>query len=231
MESETTKEREMSPEIKEEKFDFYEWEECNQRYNTLGYYPIAYTTPSTYSSSQTALRYSFEEQETQAKPRMSFSISSILGTHEDSEEQRFHPVAHPPRYGSVRESLLMRHKPSAFRDSHKSSRMKRHFLQEEMTKEDEEKAFEKGNLPNEETVFTGEEGDEQLWKQEKPKRIRTIFTPEQLERLEKEFAEQQYLVGIERRYLASTLRLTETQVKVWFQNRRIKWRKQRLTNH
>lgn len=145
MESETTKEREMSPEIKEEKFDFYDWEECNQRYNTLGYYPIAYTTPSTYSSSQTALRYSFEEQETQAKPRMSFSISSILGTHEDSEEQRFHPIAHPPRYGSVRESLLMRHKPSAFRDSHKSSRMKRHFLQEEITKEDEEKDFEKGS--------------------------------------------------------------------------------------
>lgn len=81
------------------------------------------------------------------------------------------------------------------------------------------------------TMYTSEEGDEQLWKQEKPKRIRTIFTPEQLERLEKEFAEQQYLVGFERRYLASTLRLTETQVKVWFQNRRIKWRKQRLTNH
>ena len=88
-----------------------------------------------------------------------------------------------------------------------------------------------GSLPNEDTNFTSEESDEQLWKQEKPKRIRTIFTPEQLERLEKEFAEQQYLVGIERRYLASTLRLTETQVKVWFQNRRIKWRKQRLTNH
>lgn len=91
--------------------------------------------------------------------------------------------------------------------------------------------FPTGNLPSEETMYTSEEVDEQLWKQEKPKRIRTIFTPEQLERLEKEFAEQQYLVGYERRYLASTLRLTETQVKVWFQNRRIKWRKQRLTNH
>ena len=74
------------------------------------------------------------------------------------------------------------------------------------------------------------DSDGRLWKQEKPKRVRTIFTPEQLERLEKEFAEQQYLVGVERRYLAATLRLTETQVKVWFQNRRIKWRKQRLSN-
>ncbi|XP_073442918.1 homeobox protein not2-like [Dendrobates tinctorius] len=62
----------------------------------------------------------------------------------------------------------------------------------------------------------------------KPKRFRTIFSPEQLERLEKEFLQQQYKVGTERVDLAATLGLTETQVKVWFQNRRIKWRKQSL---
>jgi hypothetical protein len=62
----------------------------------------------------------------------------------------------------------------------------------------------------------------------KPKRVRTIFTPEQLERLEQEFERQQYMVGTERYYLASSLNLSEAQVKVWFQNRRIKWRKQHL---
>ncbi|CAG7728842.1 unnamed protein product [Allacma fusca] len=62
----------------------------------------------------------------------------------------------------------------------------------------------------------------------KAKRVRTIFTPEQLERLEAEFERQQYMVGPERLYLASSLHLTEAQVKVWFQNRRIKWRKQHL---
>ncbi|KAB7506616.1 Homeobox protein not2 [Armadillidium nasatum] len=59
----------------------------------------------------------------------------------------------------------------------------------------------------------------------KAKRVRTIFTAEQLERLEAEFARQQYMVGPERLYLAAALQLTEAQVKVWFQNRRIKWRK------
>ncbi|XP_007906772.1 homeobox protein notochord-like [Callorhinchus milii] len=62
----------------------------------------------------------------------------------------------------------------------------------------------------------------------KSKRVRTIFTQEQLSRLEKEFARQQYMVGTERYLLASALNLSEAQVKVWFQNRRIKWRKQSL---
>ncbi|XP_013405915.1 homeobox protein ceh-9 [Lingula anatina] len=66
------------------------------------------------------------------------------------------------------------------------------------------------------------------WRQSKSKRVRTIFTPEQLERLEAEFEKQQYMVGSERSYLAGTLDLSEAQVKVWFQNRRIKWRKQSL---
>jgi hypothetical protein len=57
------------------------------------------------------------------------------------------------------------------------------------------------------------------------KRIRTIFTQEQLDALELEFMRQQYMVGSERSYLASQLNLSESQVKIWFQNRRIKWRK------
>ncbi|NXL87669.1 NOTO protein, partial [Alectura lathami] len=60
----------------------------------------------------------------------------------------------------------------------------------------------------------------------KVKRVLTVLKPEQLEWLEQEFLKQQYMVGTERVDLAAMLHLTETQVKVWFQNRRIKWRKQ-----
>nr|XP_058967618.1 homeobox protein pv.1-like [Pocillopora verrucosa] len=82
----------------------------------------------------------------------------------------------------------------------------------------------RGNVPTSGNFIS--QGDEIDWTGEKPKRMRTIFTVEQLERLEREFTRQQYMVGGQRFYLSKELGLTETQVKVWFQNRRIKWRKQ-----
>ncbi|XP_032220664.1 homeobox protein GBX-2 [Nematostella vectensis] len=63
------------------------------------------------------------------------------------------------------------------------------------------------------------------------RRKRTIFTSEQLRRLEEEFDKHQYLVGTERQNLAKSLNLSETQVKIWFQNRRIKWRKDNLQQY
>uniref|UniRef100_A0A8C6SGZ3 Empty spiracles homeobox 3 n=1 Tax=Neogobius melanostomus TaxID=47308 RepID=A0A8C6SGZ3_9GOBI len=62
----------------------------------------------------------------------------------------------------------------------------------------------------------------------KPKRIRTAFSPSQLLRLERAFEKNHYVVGAERKQLASGLCLTETQVKVWFQNRRTKHKRQKL---
>lgn len=46
----------------------------------------------------------------------------------------------------------------------------------------------------------------------KPKRIRTAFSPSQLLRLERAFEKNHYVVGAERKQLASGLCLTETQV-------------------
>ncbi|KAM5227849.1 homeobox protein notochord [Ctenodactylus gundi] len=58
------------------------------------------------------------------------------------------------------------------------------------------------------------------------KRYRTMFNLEQLEELEKAFAKQHNLVGKKRAQLAARLHLTENQVRIWFQNRRVKYQKQ-----
>ncbi|ESO96955.1 hypothetical protein LOTGIDRAFT_79090, partial [Lottia gigantea] len=60
---------------------------------------------------------------------------------------------------------------------------------------------------------------------DRPKRARTLFSGDQLDILEREFHQNQYLVGKERTDLARRLMLSETQVKVWFQNRRTKYKR------
>ncbi|XP_025895741.1 NK1 transcription factor-related protein 2 [Nothoprocta perdicaria] len=60
----------------------------------------------------------------------------------------------------------------------------------------------------------------------KRRRARTAFTYEQLVALESKFRATRYLSVCERLNLALSLSLTETQVKIWFQNRRTKWKKQ-----
>lgn len=57
------------------------------------------------------------------------------------------------------------------------------------------------------------------------KRKRTAFSSHQIKVLEQEFETNRYLSVCRRMELAAILKLSETQIKIWFQNRRTKWKR------
>ncbi|KAJ1525240.1 hypothetical protein ONE63_010065 [Megalurothrips usitatus] len=63
---------------------------------------------------------------------------------------------------------------------------------------------------------------------QRKKRSRAAFSHAQVFELERRFHQQRYLSGPERADLAHALKLTETQVKIWFQNRRYKTKRKQL---
>ncbi|GFU02127.1 homeobox protein Nkx-2.2a [Nephila pilipes] len=73
----------------------------------------------------------------------------------------------------------------------------------------------------------GEESSGQDNPPQKRRKRRVLFSKAQVFELERRFRQQRYLSAPEREHLASIIRLTPTQVKIWFQNHRYKSKRAR----
>ncbi|PFX23118.1 Homeobox protein Nkx-2.2a [Stylophora pistillata] len=71
-----------------------------------------------------------------------------------------------------------------------------------------------------------EEASDDLNDPPKKRKRRVLFTKAQTYELERRFRQQRYLSAPEREQLARIINLSPTQVKIWFQNHRYKYKKQ-----
>ncbi|XP_028982796.1 homeobox protein zampogna-like [Betta splendens] len=142
---------------------------------------------------------------------------------EEEEEERIHPLRLSPDVKLSAEKLR--------RDVHREEAGKEedgddHLPHSEQDKQQNNEAGGDGG----DGARCSQDGDAEL--QSGPgakKRSRAAFSHAQVHELERRFSAQRYLSGPERADLAGALKLTETQVKIWFQNRRYKTKRRQMT--
>ncbi|KAM3913967.1 homeobox protein VENTX [Leptodactylus fuscus] len=112
--------------------------------------------------------------------------------------------------------------PSTPQDTHGFSVSRKAF--QEVSAQRPSSVQEKCQLSDSESLKSPEAMSEDS--EESTSRTRTKFTTEQLQELEKSFKDHRYIGSSEKKRLSKVLKLSENQIKTWFQNRRMKFKRQ-----
>ncbi|XP_034059737.1 NK3 homeobox 3 [Gymnodraco acuticeps] len=154
----------------------------------------------------------------------------VPGLSKDADENPLHPGRLPAdlrlSVGNLRSVTLKEEATGEETELREGATdQQQHCVDPDKRLKEEEEAEEGGHLSGE-TVRCS--ADEQQCMPGAKKRSRAAFSHAQVYELERRFNTQRYLSGPDRSGLADALKLTETQVKIWFQNRRYKTKRRQM---